>query len=76
MNMTHDEQRIRERAYRIWESEGCPQGQEMKHWCEACEQIEAEDAAARTSEETQETASGGIESGVAPPMPDRQSDEP
>lgn len=74
MNPSHDEQRIRERAYRIWESEGCPQGQEMKHWCEACEQIDAEDTGGRTSEETLDTASGGIESGVAPPMPDRQSE--
>lgn len=72
--MTHDEQRIRERAYQLWESEGCPEGQAMRHWHEACQQIQAEDgASSRTSEETLETASGGVESGVAPPMPDTQT---
>lgn len=27
-----DEQKIREAAYRLWEKEGKPQGQEMDHW--------------------------------------------
>lgn len=26
------EQRIRVLAHHIWESEGCPQGQELRHW--------------------------------------------
>lgn len=30
--MTVDEQRIRALAYQIWESEGCPEGQEQRHW--------------------------------------------
>lgn len=30
--MSADEQRIREFAYQIWESEGKPTGQEARHW--------------------------------------------
>ena len=30
--MADDEQRIRQLAYRIWESEGRPDGQEQRHW--------------------------------------------
>lgn len=29
------EQRIRELAHKIWESEGCPQGQATRHWAMA-----------------------------------------
>ena len=27
-----DEQNIREAAYRLWEKEGKPQGQDLEHW--------------------------------------------
>jgi hypothetical protein len=27
-----DEQKIREAAYRLWEKEGKPQGQDLEHW--------------------------------------------
>ncbi|GAA5174816.1 MULTISPECIES: DUF2934 domain-containing protein [Halomonadaceae] len=30
--MADDELRIRQLAYRIWESEGRPEGQEQRHW--------------------------------------------
>jgi hypothetical protein len=30
--MDNDEEHIREFAYRIWEQEGCPAGQEDRHW--------------------------------------------
>ena len=30
--MNNDDQRIREFAYQIWESEGKPEGQEARHW--------------------------------------------
>ncbi|MGA4635999.1 DUF2934 domain-containing protein [Pseudomonas solani] len=30
--MSADEQRIREFAYQIWESEGKPSGQDARHW--------------------------------------------
>ena len=65
--MSLDEHRIRELAYRIWESEGRPEGDHLRHWHQAREQMEAE--AGGASPDTLDTASGGIESGVAPPMP-------
>ncbi|WP_252273356.1 DUF2934 domain-containing protein [Pseudomonas subflava] len=42
--MNTDEQRIREFAYQIWESEGRPAGQEERHWQMACKLAEAEKA--------------------------------
>jgi len=30
--MNQQEQRIREFAYEIWQSEGCPEGQDARHW--------------------------------------------
>ncbi|GGY61010.1 hypothetical protein GCM10011613_00430 [Cellvibrio zantedeschiae] len=35
--MQFNENRIRERAYQIWESEGKPEGCAAKHWTMACE---------------------------------------
>ncbi|MBW6072323.1 DUF2934 domain-containing protein, partial [Pseudomonas aeruginosa] len=44
--MSADEKRIREFAYQIWESEGCPDGQAERHWAMARQLAEAEAAAA------------------------------
>ncbi|MCA1443761.1 DUF2934 domain-containing protein [Ensifer sp. IC4062] len=33
----HDQ--IRRRAYEIWESEGCPEGAELRHWQQACDEL-------------------------------------
>lgn len=46
--MTVDEQRIRDFAYQIWESEGRPDGQEQRHWAMATKLAEAAEAAARS----------------------------
>jgi Protein of unknown function (DUF2934) len=37
--MPNREQLIRERAYVLWEQEGCPDGRADVHWCMAVEQI-------------------------------------
>jgi hypothetical protein len=37
------EERIRNRAHRIWQEEGCPQGRETDHWDMATELIAIED---------------------------------
>ena len=42
--MSIDEQRVREFAYQIWESEGKPAGQEDRHWEMAYKLAEAEAA--------------------------------
>ena len=40
--MNQDQQRIRELAYQIWESEGRPSGQEERHWQMACKLLQSE----------------------------------
>lgn len=55
--MTSREQRIRMLAYRIWESEGRPDGQEARHWEMAERIVEAENA----REEEQEWREAGDE---------------
>ncbi len=40
--MSSEEQRIREFAYQIWQSEGCPHGQDERHWDMARKLVEAE----------------------------------
>lgn len=38
-----DEQEIREAAYRLWEKEGKPQGQDLEHWFTAEKSADEED---------------------------------
>jgi Protein of unknown function (DUF2934). len=45
------EERIRRRAYQIWQEEGCPTGQEERHW-EMARQIIASEGSADEEEET------------------------
>ena len=40
--MSAEEKRIREFAYQIWQSEGCPHGEEERHWEMARKLVEAE----------------------------------
>ncbi|MGO9607596.1 MAG: DUF2934 domain-containing protein [Candidatus Binataceae bacterium] len=39
-----DEQKVRERAYHIWEREGRPQGHEAEHWQKALRELAMEGA--------------------------------
>ncbi|MCW2238471.1 DUF2934 domain-containing protein [Azospirillum canadense] len=39
------EERIRRRAYEIWEREGHPEGRGEAHWAQACAEVDAEDKA-------------------------------
>lgn len=43
------ERRIRERAYRMWEDEGRPDGRDKEHWERARAQVE-EEAASMSSD--------------------------
>jgi len=43
--MAANEDRIRQRAYQIWEQEGRPHGNDLKHWMQAFQEI-AESAGA------------------------------
>ena len=48
--MNGDEQRIRERAFYLWEQEGRPDGGAERHWEMARAMIEREDAERRDAE--------------------------
>lgn len=48
-----DEQKIREAAYRLWEKDGKPQGQDLKHWFTAEKSVGEEDFDSSTSGTTQ-----------------------
>jgi hypothetical protein len=37
------EQRVRKRAYRLWQEEGCPEGRAQVHWDKARELVAIED---------------------------------
>ena len=39
----HREQRIRELAHSLWESDGCPEGRDREYWHRAEKLIETED---------------------------------
>jgi hypothetical protein len=49
------EDRIRARAYALWEAEGCPEGRHAEHWHQAERDV---DAAAGSSGAVDEAASG------------------
>ena len=39
MHMAQVETWIRERAYAIWQEEGCPEGREQQHWERAAREV-------------------------------------
>ena len=57
-----DEETIRLTAYRIWEQQGKPDGQEFVHWLQARDELDSP---------ASDGLSGSIESSVTPPEPDR-----
>ncbi len=51
--VTDDRQeRIRQRAFELWEQAGRPEGDHEKHWHQAVREIEAEDGFAQHEEAT------------------------
>jgi hypothetical protein len=58
------EERIRQRAYAIWEREGKPDGREAEHWEKAAAEIDAERESTEAMTGAAETAEAG-----APPAP-------
>lgn len=53
-------ERIRQRAYAIWEREGRPEGVKDRHWHQAAEEIAAEE---------KQGAGGNVETGPGPAKP-------
>jgi len=71
------EQRIRERAYEIWENEGCPEGRGDEHWQQAC--AEYSDARADAGAEQAGNLSGAagpISESASPGTQDASSAAP
>jgi hypothetical protein len=52
------EDRIRQRAYRIWEDEGCPDGRDREHWDRAAQEV---DGAGSPDDEATGAEKPGIE---------------
>ena len=51
-----EHERIRRRAYEIWEEEGRPKGRQLEHWHRAERELAGEDATSEESEEDIEAA--------------------
>ena len=59
--MDEYEQTIRERAHRLWEQEGRPEGRAEHHWVQAKEIMAIEEGRPETLLSVQETASAPVE---------------
>jgi hypothetical protein len=51
MGESDREERIRLRAYYLWEADGMPEGRDGEHWDRACELTRNEEAGGETSSE-------------------------
>jgi hypothetical protein len=62
------EQKIRDRAYEIWLTEGQPEGHEGEHWSRAAQELGFEDAAPGGANEQPKTTddSSSMIGGVSP----------
>ncbi|WP_338012496.1 DUF2934 domain-containing protein [Rhizobium sp. Root708] len=69
--MSEHEEKIRQRAYEIWEREGRPQGEDMKHWLKAFEEIAAEGAPPKKARRSQ----GAAEAKTAKPATTKPRDD-
>jgi hypothetical protein len=66
--MRVEDSKVRDRAYQIWEREGRPEGATQSHWKQAYAELQAE-AEHADNEDSPHVGTGGVESGVAQPMP-------
>lgn len=67
-----DEEKVRQRAYELWELDGRREGAENDHWRQAREQLEAEIQPAGSK--TLDSVGGNAQTGIAE-MPVRQPPE-
>ena len=73
--MSDREQRIRERAHKIWEDEGCPEGQNQRHWDMAARQIDGEPDSENPSQPApgeQQVSKSTVEETTSPPTGEEQ----
>ncbi|MBB3441842.1 DUF2934 domain-containing protein [Rhizobium sp. BK379] len=66
-----NEDSVRERAYAIWEEEGRPDGQDLRHWSDAEAELHGEatraNKQARRQIEETEAATGATDVPIPPP---------
>jgi hypothetical protein len=62
--MSDRKERIRTKAYELWEQAGRPEGEETTHWAEAERRIDAEDGGS-------EVQSGGTPDQTGPSQPEQ-----
>lgn len=74
--MSGREDRIRRRAYEIWEREGRPAGREEEHWHKAAREVEAEDAAGSAPGASEMPRRGRAASGARKPKDQRSGTPP
>lgn len=67
--MNTHEQRIKEFAYQIWESEGRPMGHDSRHWEMACELAKGENENINDDDFSDERVTANIQSTIAPEEP-------
>ena len=60
-----DEERVRQKAFELWESEGQPQGRADAHWTMAREMVATEDSFRSTLKPVSETIDDVAEPGIA-----------
>ncbi|MDX8526387.1 DUF2934 domain-containing protein [Mesorhizobium sp. MSK_1335] len=53
------EDRVRQRAYELWEKEGKPEGADLRFWEQAMDEIDAEDQRKDSSDKSRRAGSGG-----------------
>jgi hypothetical protein len=70
------EEIIRQRAYRIWEEEGRPEGRDRLHWDQAAREVDGDPAEANTgTDETRRNSHSPDGDSASPPsaVPETQS---
>jgi hypothetical protein len=76
--MDEHERRVRERAYRLWQEEGCPEGRAEAHWDMARELVAQEENQSLTTKPVAEGTAQppGAEPVEIPEMVEKQADVP
>ncbi|MBV9736092.1 MAG: DUF2934 domain-containing protein [Acidisphaera sp.] len=74
--MDENEDRIRERAYRLWEEEGRPEGREHDHWERARQMLDSERPEQQPQQAERSPAGGESASPVEQPVPGVQGPGP
>ena len=64
-----NEDRVRERAYAIWEKEGRPDGEDLRHWSAAETELRGETTNEQARKQIEETEAATRATGVPVPPP-------